>query len=143
MVQISEGWTAAAYEQATAFANGADKAISLIGTAADGLGKLMPFYPRQPKGHCCWRDAQAVLVELGKVAGCLQRRRGRELRPRSPQNVQHDCEARSKARSTSSPVWKMPKWAATCQVVYGVGAITCRLMNAYLPQMPPSSGRTP
>jgi hypothetical protein len=70
MVQISEGWTAAAYEQATAFANGAGKAISLIGTAADGLGKLADFAAPAPKAIAAFgATLKAVLVELGAVAG--------------------------------------------------------------------------
>jgi len=70
MVQISEGWTAAAYEQATAFANGAGKAISLIGTAADGLSKLADFAAPAPKAIAAFgATLKAVLVELGAVAG--------------------------------------------------------------------------
>jgi len=64
MVQVAEGWTKAAYEQATAFADGAGKAIGMIGSAVDNISKLADFKDVPQRAIVAFGTALRIVVAL-------------------------------------------------------------------------------
>jgi hypothetical protein len=57
MVQVSEGWTDAAYTEATKFAEGAGKAIAMIGVAVDNISKIADFKSIPQQAILAFKDS--------------------------------------------------------------------------------------